>query len=146
MLFLILVFLGEVEKNRLKDIEVCMKEACKGHKASQVTVKGFGKFVRNGEVLYWRGMECSHDILALRQDLITQLKLCRFRVDQKPFKPHITLVRRCVMSETFSNKEYEKTLITLNMLVDKIYLMKSERINGQMVYTKVAEETMKKRR
>ncbi len=136
-LHLTVIFLGEVPKNRLVKIQFAMDKVCPGHNASAVTVKGLGKFIKNKEILYWRGMECSNDILEIRSKLMRELKLLGFKLDQKDFVPHITLGRRIVMNENFAEQDYETLLQTMDMLVDEICLMKSERINGQMVYTKV---------
>jgi len=136
-LHLTVVFLGEVPQKRLNQIQIVMDQVCPGHNTSSVTVRGFGKFIKNKEILYWRGMECSKDILDIRSELMGELKLLGFKLDQKDFVPHITLGRRIIMREHFSEEDYETVLHTMDMLVDEICLMKSERIEGQMVYTKV---------
>jgi len=136
-LHLTVIFLGEVSDNRLNEIQIAMKKVSVGHSTSTVTVKGFGKFFKNKEILYWRGMECSNEVLEIRSKLMTELKRLGFKLDQKAFVPHITMGRRIVMNENFAEGDYENLLQTMDMLVDEICLMKSERIRGRMVYTKV---------
>lgn len=134
-LHLTLAFLGEISKERIPDIEDAMSKACKGYTPSAIMIKGFGKFIMRGEILYWRGMECSEPVLQMQRRLVTELREHGFSIEDRRFTPHITMGRRCKMKKTFLESDYEKGLQAAEMTVTAISLMKSERINGRMVYT-----------
>ena len=72
------------------------------------------------------------------RDRIEALKKAGFSPDEKIFKPHVTLVRRCVMSKAFNEDILKKNLPEMEMAVDTIHLMKSERIRGELTYTRLA--------
>jgi 2'-5' RNA ligase len=67
--------------------------------------------------------------MRLRKELISN----GFKIDDKKFSPHITLGREILLKDNsvwdFKINAAEK--------VNKISLMKSERINGKLVYTEV---------
>lgn len=136
-LHLTLAFLGEIPETRIPLIHKAMETAMLGYEPSIVTVKGFGKFIMRGETLYWRGMECREAVLIMQQKLTRELRQQGFTIEDRPFTPHITMGRRCKMKESFLEQEYEKTLEAADMEVTQISLMKSERINGRMVYTNI---------
>ncbi|MBE5960938.1 MAG: RNA 2',3'-cyclic phosphodiesterase [Lachnospiraceae bacterium] len=136
-LHLTLAFLGETPEKKIPLIHEAMKTAWIGYQPSFVTIKGFGKFIMRGEILYWRGMECSKEVLDMQQKLVEALGQQGFAMEDRPFTPHITMGRRCRMKKSFLEQEYESTLVAADMEVAEISLMKSERINGRMVYTSI---------
>lgn len=140
-LHLTVAFLGEVPQKGIKDIKEAM-EACI-ESSSAIKIKGFGKFKSGGENLYWRGIECAPEVVKMQKGLIKELKIRGFEVDEKPFKPHITMGRRCIMKEGFSERNFNSDLGTMEMDVTEICLMKSERMNGRMVYTPIAVTELK---
>ena len=134
-LHLTLAFLGEISESRIPAIQDAMREACRSYQPSSITIKGFGKFIMRGEILYWRGVNCSQPVLAMQNCLVQALRKQGFMIEDRPFTPHITMGRRCKMKEEFSECEYEKGLRAAEMTANTISLMKSECINGRMVYT-----------
>ncbi|MEF2562283.1 MAG: hypothetical protein UI647_05790, partial [Negativibacillus sp.] len=54
-----------------------------------------------------------------------------------PFAAHLTLGREVLLEEGFNLKTFSNALPTMQMPVERVSLMKSERINGRLVYTEV---------
>lgn len=87
---LTLVFLGDVETGRIPDVRAS---------AQTVAAQRFELAIDN--VHYWRHnrivwtapKECPHPLLTLVADLESALKNSGFRFDERPYLPHITLLR-----------------------------------------------------
>lgn len=132
---LTLAFLGEVSSKRVPELLQAMNEAAAESQAFQMKLEGFGKFRSRGENLYWYGVQNNSALIHLQQRLIASLKANDFHPDEKTFKPHITLGRRCVMKKEFDEKAFAELQKAADMRVDSISLMLSEHKNGKLVYS-----------
>jgi len=131
-------FIGET--NRLEEVKQAMKLAIDKTKAGsfELSINGFGKFKRNEGDIYWIGVEKETTLWRLQKEMVKELKAAGFfDVDDKNYKPHLTLGRRVNVLKEFNEKEFEATIIPMQMEVVKISLMKSERIQGKLVYTEI---------
>lgn len=141
---LTLAFLGEVPSERVMDLTELMQKSVAGHLSFSLEVNGFGKFVTRGERLYWCGITENKALVELQKEIVSRLNLNGFTVDDKPFKPHITLGRRCLMKKDFQEKEFGEAITPVEMKVEKIELMLSEHIEGKLTYTSLGEVKLKK--
>lgn len=132
-LHITLAFLGETTK--VSEIKKVMDNVKIG--AFQLTIEGFGKFPRSGGDIYWLGVEKNHQLEAIHDQLTAMLLESGFELDKKPFKPHLTLGREIILKENFEQEVFAKNIAPMRMKVEKISLMKSERINGKLVYTEI---------
>lgn len=131
-------FIGET--NRLEEVKQAMKLAVDKAKAGTfgLSIHGLGKFKRNEGDIYWIGVEKEITLWRLQKEMVRELKEAGFfDVDNKDYKPHLTLGRRVNVPKEFNEKEFEATIIPMQMEVGKISLMKSERIQGKLVYTEI---------
>lgn len=138
-LHLTLAFLGEVSKNQVEELLKLMNEIALNRKSFCIELSGFGKFMNRGEALYWCEIRENENLKELQQSLITRLNLKEFSVDDKPFKPHITLARRCIINRYFDDKKFAQSIKPMLMKVSKVHLMKSERLEGKLVYSSLGE-------
>ena len=60
-----------------------------------------------------------------------------FSLEKRPFAAHLTLGRQVLLPEGFDLKAFSKTLPASTMQVERVSLMKSERINGRLTYTEM---------
>lgn len=102
-----------------------------------LALSGYGKFKRDGGDIYWVGVENNPSLNALYDGLWTELAKEGFQPEQRAFRPHLTLGREVVVKSGFQLKEFAESLPLLRMDVEKISLMKSERIGGRLTYTEV---------
>jgi hypothetical protein len=80
----------------------------------------------------------SNQILSdLNKNLVQELKNFIKDIKDENFKPHLTLGRRVRVNDNFNISEFKKTLSLPVINVDRISLMKSERIQGRLVYTEI---------
>ena len=60
-----------------------------------------------------------------------------FKLEDRPFAAHLTLGREVLLEEGFELKTFSKNLPSVQTPVERVSLMKSERVNGRLVYTEV---------
>lgn len=123
-LHLTLVFIGETE--RVEEIKAAV-DAVKFEPFVIRTGK-MGCFNGRSRVV-WLGIEGEDRVKAIAQQLRRNLDQRGIDYAKGKFSPHITIVRQ--PSEIPLDIDVESE----SMTVSKIYVMKSERINGRLVYT-----------
>ena len=96
--------------------------------AFNITLGGYGNFA----ALYWVGIRPNNTLERLTLELKNTLRIGGFPIEERPFKPHITLVRNA-----FSDKPISISFPDTKMRVHRISLMKSEQINDRTVYTEI---------
>lgn len=132
---LTLAFLGEVSEKKIPDIRQAMQRAVS--EPFLLELHNIGRFTKHGESVCWVGADGGKSLTALQKNLISELKRAGLQPDEKVFRPHITLGRRCRPKENFDNTRLEECLPETSMYVEQISLMKSERIRGRLTYTEV---------
>ena len=130
-LHLTLAFIGETE--RIEDIVSIMEKAVGA--PFDLAVSNSGTF---GGDLWWAGVVNTPPLAALARRIRRGLTENGFDIDKKEFVPHITIARqvRNAHGAKLNIKE-------CSMTVSEISLMKSERIDGKLVYTKVKTVELK---
>lgn len=93
-----------------------------------LAVSGGGHFGN----LCWVGIENNPKLKTLAESLQNDLRKSGFDIENRAFKPHITLARQVEV-----NKPVSINAKRTAMPVSRISLMKSERINGRLTYTEV---------
>lgn len=134
-LHLTLAFIGEVPNTTYK--KTCAVLDVLQSAPFEVTFDRLGKFSQPDGALYWLGSGRNGALEKLQRQLLAALKQNHIPVDEKPFKPHITLGRRMVMEEGFSEIDFSGHIEPVCQQVNRVSLMKSERIGGKLVYTEV---------
>lgn len=81
--------------------------------------------------LIWAGTRGGQGINTLASDVCKALKEAGISFDEKRFVPHITLIRNA------SGNPGKLAVPKADMMVKNVSLMKSERVNGKMVYTEI---------
>jgi 2'-5' RNA ligase len=87
-----LAFLGDVDEERLPDVDAAVGRAVDGLPAPQLCLAGGGRFGRGRFTLLWVGVE-GGDLAGLAREVRRELKRARLPYDDKPFKPHLTVAR-----------------------------------------------------
>ena len=93
---LTVAFLGEVEPDRLPDVEDALGKAVAGWEAAapRVRLAGGGRFGRGRFTVVWAGIGGDVASMTLLAGSVRrQLKRARVPFDHKPFRPHLTLAR-----------------------------------------------------
>lgn len=132
-LHMTLVFLGEVRN--VKAIEEILDNI--NLIKTKLYIEGTGTFKRRGGDIYWAGIRKNTEIENCYDDLCRRLSEAGFNIEKRPFRPHITLGREVILKSE-PNVIFEE----MSMEVNKISLMKSERINGKIKYTEIYEKVL----
>lgn len=131
-------FIGET--NRVEDIQQAMEHAVNKTNTGcfVLTMRGLGKFKRDDGDIYWIGIEREDTLWKLQRGLTQELKDIGFKdLDDREYKPHLTLGRRVRVNQNFQAKDFEEGITPMKMEVGKISLMKSEQLKGKLVYTEI---------
>jgi len=123
-LHLTLAFIGE--SDRVSDIRGIIDRCTVP--PFEMAASGAGHFGN----LYWVGIEKNPKLKALAESLQNELRKSGFEIEDREFKPHITIARQTEASVPVKLNVERKA-----MSVSRISLMKSERINGKLVYSEV---------
>jgi len=124
---------GIVDAVKFEPFSICLDSFGKFHSAGS----RFGAGREDEGSLYWIGCGNAPELLNIHKALTRSLREAHISVDTKPFRPHVTLGRRCVMKHDFDEEAFRKNIPEMEVTVSRISLMKSERIKGKMVYTEL---------
>jgi 2'-5' RNA ligase len=100
-----LVFLGNTEEERIPPLKSMLKEVCEDLGKFDLTLKGAGVFrSMNDPRILWTGIEPSEKLEHLNVVVTSGLKNLGFELEDRPYKPHLTLgrIKRISDKEAFS--------------------------------------------
>lgn len=98
-----------------------------------INIGSIGRFRRSSGDIWWAGVNDNFQLIMLYNKLIKKLTKFGFQIEKRKFSPHITLGRDVITQA--SPHVFEEFGQTIN----KIELMKSERIDGKLTYTAIHE-------
>ncbi len=137
-LHLTLVFLGELDPDKVGEIKSAMNRA--GGRPFRLTLSGFGRFKRRGGDIHWAGVEKNQELAAIQKQLAFELETAGLVLEDREYSPHMTLGREVRLTDQSApSADIYGRLAAENkeMTVKRISLMKSERINGKLTYTEI---------
>ncbi|WP_040197081.1 RNA 2',3'-cyclic phosphodiesterase [Candidatus Soleaferrea massiliensis] len=137
-LHLTLAFIGET--TRVASVRSAMNAI--SAKAFTLSMSGFGRFKRSGGDIYWIGVTACGELETLYGQLFKNLTKAGFQLEDRPFRPHLTLGRQMVPEPGFDADAFAKSVPELIQQVSSISLMKSQRIQGKLVYTEVYRKSL----
>lgn len=124
-LHLTLAFIGETD--RLADARAALAELSGRGPLRLETGGPLGRF---GD-LWWAGVRGGEELAALAGAVQSALRDRGFAVERRAWKPHVTLVRR------WRGPAPATAVAPAAMTADAVSLMRSDRIDGRLVYTEV---------
>mgnify|MGYP000332869867 CR=1 FL=1 len=139
-LHLTLVFIGEVPVSKIDSIKACINQV--KSKPFTITIGGIGRFKRSGGDIYWIGVEKNSSLLSIYKQLCDQLISLGFDIENREYKPHLTIARRVTISNDFDETKFSESVPNMDVLVQNIFLMKSERIKGKLTYTPIYQKDL----
>ena len=136
-LHLTLSFIGETPAEQVPAICLVIEEALLSPVAPfTLTFSKAGCFRHSNKELWWVGADRADPFLGIlkniRQRIIDGLSAKGITFDSRPFNAHITLGREIKHEAPIVIPEQKITFP-----VNRISLMKSERINGVLIYTEI---------
>lgn len=130
-----LAFIGET--GRAEDA----KSALASVKFSRfdISFDRLSRFRREGGDICWLGVRDDRELKALARDVSGELKGRGFRLEDREFKAHLTLGREVAFKSGFEPAGFVLPQ-ALTAGVDRISLMKSERVKGLLTYTELSSK------
>jgi 2'-5' RNA ligase len=131
---LTLEFLGEIPNSQLKPI-IGVLDNLK-FEPFMLSSSKIGYFKGRDGNIYWLGIGKNNTLFNIQAELHHCLLLEGINLENREYKPHITLGRQVRLNDSFKNiEELRRVSEKIKIYVEKIDLMKSERINGELVYS-----------
>jgi 2'-5' RNA ligase len=128
-LHLTLAFLGECNPKQTTAVKAAMDTVT--FDPFDIHLDCVGRFKRDGGDIWWIGVHRCDPLLDLQRELTNKLIVAGFTLEEREYKPHITLGREVVTDiAPWSVEPFGET-------VSRIELMKSERIAGKLIYTAI---------
>lgn len=139
-LHLTLHFLGEISNEKVGALCRIMDELAAP--AFTLSLCGVGFFARERGDIWWVGLEHSIPLLSLQAELGKRLSAAGFNVEQRPYRPHLTLAREVALRDTAQRDSLCQIHDQRESPVTAFVLMKSERIGGILRYTPLHEKVL----
>ena len=130
-LHLTLVFLGECDLRQTEVIKSVLDEIV--FSEFMLMLDKVGYFKRDNGNTWWIGLKESKYLSDLQADLTERLRQKGFTLENRKYTPHVTIGREVKIQTEFIKPEIQQ----VGFNVTSIELMKSERINGKLVYTQL---------
>lgn len=130
-LHLTLAFIGETEGTDVRAAQEAVLSLT--GKPFPLTLNRVGNYGR----LYWVGLRQSRSLDELAAHVRLALDARGLDYDRKPFRPHITVAR-----QVSSPPPLPITLPHLSTTVEQVVLFCSERVEGRLTYTPIAERRL----
>lgn len=122
-----LAFIGETD--RLEDVKRVVSETV--FRPFEISLGKPGRFKRDGGDIRYVSAE-GNGLSELAGDIAARLRKVGFYIEDRAFTPHITLGRQVV-----GKSGVPLDIVPASMTVNRVSLMKSERVNGGMKYTEM---------
>lgn len=126
-------FLGEIENSRLNLIKDSIDKLDFPAFLLELTKAGY--FSRPDGNIYWLGIKENITLINLQKNLRKSLLSSGFELEDREYKPHITLGRKVILKDSFNLSELEESVGKIQIAINKVDLMKSEFKNGKLIYT-----------
>lgn len=126
-------FLGEIERDRLDLIKGAMDAL--DFEAFTLNLTQIGYFKRPEGNIYWLGIKENDTLLKINQKLHQSLIDQGFTLEDRAYRPHITIGRRVKLKDGFNTDEVKDLVGKIEIAIDQVDLMKSETVNGRLVYS-----------
>lgn len=130
-LHLTLAFLGEVPETRLGAVQEAMEAV--SMVPLTLTFDRLGRFSQQEGALWWLGAAPDPALEAVQASLARQLRQRDFLLEERAFKPHLTLGRRMELTEAPDKEAVLGAPVTAH--VEQMTLMRSQRGEKGMRYT-----------
>lgn len=129
---LTLEFLGEVSQERVESVISAMEFI--NSPPFILTLSGLGYFKRMGGKICWLGIRENKDLMDVQTELHNLLLRKGHLLEKREYRPHITIGREVKLSDSFNSEELRDTISKIEIQVNSIDLMKSEKINGKLIH------------
>lgn len=137
-LHLTLVFLGEADLDAAKNCLHRLQAA-----PFEIVIAGLGRFRQPGGDVLWAGVQPDEWLLRAQQSLEGLVRQAGVPVENRPYRPHLTLARGVRLIPETNLADLEPLLPGCRMRVNTVSLMESRRENGRLRYVERERKILK---
>lgn len=101
-----------------------------------------GRFRRSGGDVAWVEIRENPALAALQRQVADSLRREGFPLENRPFRPHLTLGREVALPEGFDFDAFSRRFSPCGMTVRAVSLMQSHRTDGRLIYTELTRRTL----
>ena len=114
-----LAFLGSASQDMLDDAVNFLRSKTKEHSVFPLMISGLGTFgMKNSPRILWADVKKQPLLYAIQEDVWAACKSVGFKLDTKPFTPHITIARRSMeQMEEGSLDQVEESLPSISEFI-----------------------------
>lgn len=141
-LHLTIQFIGEIDGEQLEPLKNAVKEVAQIQQSFELSIKGLGQFPRGNNKIIWVGLDDSEPMQKMYLASKKALEKQGYVLDQKGFTPHITIGRQVVLAKEWSQLEKQIYIEKIKIPVEKITLMESTRVKGQLQYNPIYSQDL----
>lgn len=139
---LTLVFLGDVSQSDLDKVKSAMENVTL--EKIHLYFEGTGVFRSSSGYIYWLGIRRNRNLMTLHDELCANLKDMGFNLENRKYKPHITLARRFRYGDHITD---EKKLLLMEekfkYTATGFSLMESKIVKGKVRYKEIYKVDVK---
>jgi RNA 2',3'-cyclic 3'-phosphodiesterase len=135
-LHLTVLFLGEMEATRLNMVKDAMRRITVP--SFSILLQDISSFKTQEGRLYYLNVKKNDQLETIVHELKESLNKSGFGLEDKEYKPHITLGREVILEEDYDLVSYSQSIVHRRVDVEKVSLMRSDRVDHQVVYKEVA--------
>jgi len=144
-----LKFLGETKDNRIPVIEETMQEVARKSHLFLAYMADIGEFRKGNKSTLWMGIKDKEALTEIQSLLDESLEKLFYKRDESPYVPHITMIRNAELVEGSEDMELLNSKLSLPglpILIDKLVLFESTRIDDELKYINIFETPLAVRR
>ncbi|MBC2729009.1 RNA 2',3'-cyclic phosphodiesterase [Desulfosporosinus sp.] len=129
-----LEFLGELGKDKIPVLNETISKVASNYKSFDLNISGVGAFpsFKRPHTLWTAVQGCLNELNSLRNELHRELQTKGFKLDERQFKPHITLASRPSLGTIDFSMVYTKKIG--KFMVAEVVLFESRPVSGKRVY------------
>lgn len=130
---LTLQFMGELKSEEKVKLIKSLDDAVKIKKRFIINISEIGRFEKRDGSILWIGIKKYDRITSIYNNLQWNLKKAGYKVESRPYKPHITIGRKVNFDRNFDDVKKE-VYFSKNVYINKISLMETIQNNGILNY------------
>ncbi len=130
---LTLEFIGDIPNEKVEIIKDAIEQIT--FEPFTMNLSELGYFKRREGNIYWLGIENNEVLFEVQRRLHEDLINRGFKLENRPYKPHITIGRKVKVRENFNPENLNDEIREISIGVDEVDLMESEFKDGKLVYS-----------
>ncbi|WBW96803.1 RNA 2',3'-cyclic phosphodiesterase [Oceanirhabdus sp. W0125-5] len=141
-LHITLNFIGELNENKVKEVEGIIKKVVSKFHAFNIEVKGISFFENNNKRLFFAKVEKNDKLIKLQKELSNELSKIGLKQERRVYKPHITIGRNIELLNGYDTQTMEDNCFVEK--VKKVTFFESVFMKSGVEYYDLFTERLKK--